>query len=76
MSFEITVERRTLATRLRACGRQDRPVRLIARKDNGGLLGAHLVGEESSVLIQPLLRAMSFGMRTHSHAASAGSTRH
>ncbi len=26
------------------------------------LLGAHLVGEESSVLIQPLLQAMSFGM--------------
>ena len=36
--------------------------KLIARKDTGQLLGAALVGEESSVLIQPLIQAMSFGL--------------
>ena len=36
--------------------------KLIARKDTGQLLGAHLVGEEASVLIQPLIQAMSFGL--------------
>lgn len=36
--------------------------KLVARKDTGQLLGAALVGEESSVLIQPLVQAMSFGL--------------
>lgn len=36
--------------------------KLIARKDTGELLGAHLIGEESPTLIQPLIQAMSFGL--------------
>ena len=37
-------------------------VKLVARKDTGQLLGAAIVGEEASVLIQPLIQAMSFGL--------------
>lgn len=36
--------------------------KLIARKDTGQLLGAHLLGEEASLLLQPLVQAMSFGL--------------
>lgn len=43
-------------------------VKLIARKDTGELLGAHLIGTESSILIQPLIQAMSFGMTAHETA--------
>ena len=35
---------------------------LLPAKTRGQLLGAHLVGEEASVLIQPLIQAMSFGL--------------
>ena len=42
--------------------------KVIARKDTGELLGAHLVGEESSMLIQPLIQAMSFGLTAHEMA--------
>lgn len=42
--------------------------KLIANKETGELLGAHLVGEESSLLIQPLIQAMSFGVRAHEMA--------
>ena len=40
----------------------DVPYATVVTDRHGELLGAHLVGEESSVLIQPLLQAMSFGM--------------
>lgn len=36
-------------------------VKLIARKDTAEILGAHIIGEEASILIQPLIQAMSFG---------------
>jgi mycothione reductase len=36
--------------------------KLIADADTGLLLGAHLMGPQSSVLIQPLIQAMSFGL--------------
>ncbi|MDY3048633.1 MAG: mycothione reductase, partial [Rothia sp. (in: high G+C Gram-positive bacteria)] len=36
--------------------------KLIARKDSGELLGAHIIGEEAPTLIQPLIQAMSFGL--------------
>ena len=43
-------------------------VKLIARKDTGQLLGAHLIGAEASILIQPLVQAMSFGLDAHTMA--------
>ncbi|MFW6187899.1 MAG: mycothione reductase [Actinomycetota bacterium] len=36
--------------------------KLIAEKGTGRLLGAHLIGEEASLLIQPIVQAMSFGL--------------
>ena len=36
--------------------------KLIADADSGLLLGAHLMGEQASTLIQPLIQAMSFGL--------------
>ncbi|MCP3426481.1 mycothione reductase [Rothia sp. AR01] len=40
-------------------------VKLIARRDTGELLGAHIIGTEASNLIQPLIQAMSFGLPAH-----------
>ncbi|WP_434621280.1 mycothione reductase [Arthrobacter sp. A5] len=37
-------------------------VKLVAEKDSGLLLGAHIMGHEASMLIQPLIQAMSFGL--------------
>jgi mycothione reductase len=37
--------------------------KLLADPDTGLLLGAHLMGEQASTLIQPLIQAMSFGLR-------------
>jgi mycothione reductase len=37
-------------------------VKVLADPDSGQLLGAHLIGPESSSLIQPLIQAMSFGL--------------
>lgn len=37
-------------------------VKLIAEKESGLLLGAHIMGHEASMLIQPLSQAMSFGL--------------
>ncbi|MEO8889294.1 MAG: mycothione reductase [Jatrophihabitantaceae bacterium] len=36
--------------------------KLIADPGTGQLLGAHLMGEQASTLIQPLIQAMSFGL--------------
>jgi mycothione reductase len=36
--------------------------KLVADRDTGQLLGAHLMGEQASTLIQPLIQAMSFGL--------------
>jgi mycothione reductase len=36
--------------------------KLIADPETGQLLGAHLMGEQASTLIQPLIQAMSFGL--------------
>ncbi len=36
--------------------------KLIADRDTGRLVGAHLMGEQASTLIQPLIQAMSFGL--------------
>ncbi len=37
--------------------------KIIADQDTGQLLGAHILGAQASVLIQPLIQAMSFGLR-------------
>jgi mycothione reductase len=37
--------------------------KLVADRDTGLLLGAHLIGYQSSTLIQPLIQAMAFGQR-------------
>lgn len=37
-------------------------VKLLAEKESGRLLGAHIMGHEASMLIQPLIQAMSFGL--------------
>ncbi len=42
--------------------------KLVADPDTGLLLGAHLMGEQASTLIQPLIQAMSFGLRVHEMA--------
>ena len=44
-------------------------VKLLAEKDSGKLLGAHIMGHEASMLIQPLIQAMSFGLDARSMAA-------
>jgi mycothione reductase len=37
-------------------------VKLIADRDTGRLLGAHIMGHEASMIIQPLIQGMSFGL--------------
>jgi mycothione reductase len=39
--------------------------KVLADPATGELLGAHLIGPQSSNLIQPLIQAMSFGQRAH-----------
>jgi mycothione reductase len=36
--------------------------KLLADPGTGQLLGAHIMGEQASTLIQPLIQAMSFGL--------------
>ena len=43
-------------------------VKLIAERDTGLIVGAHLLGEDASNLIQPLVQAMSFGLDAHTMA--------
>jgi mycothione reductase len=42
--------------------------KLLADPETGQLLGAHLMGEQASTLIQPLIQAMSFGLSAHEMA--------
>ncbi|MCC9145015.1 MULTISPECIES: mycothione reductase [unclassified Arthrobacter] len=37
-------------------------VKLLAERETGRLLGAHIMGHEASMLIQPLVQAMEFGL--------------
>jgi len=37
-------------------------VKLIAERNSGRLLGAHIMGHQASSIIQPLIQAMSFGL--------------
>ena len=37
-------------------------VKLLAERETGRLLGAHIMGHEASMLIQPLIQAMEFGL--------------
>ncbi|MDK1360904.1 mycothione reductase [Arthrobacter sp. zg-Y1219] len=44
-------------------------VKLLAEKESGTLLGAHIMGHEASMLIQPLIQAMSFGLDAQTMAS-------
>ena len=44
-------------------------VKLIAEKSTGRLLGAHIVGHEASILIQPLVQAMCLSTPVHDSPA-------
>ncbi|MER2138092.1 MAG: FAD-dependent oxidoreductase, partial [Arthrobacter sp.] len=43
-------------------------VKLLADSATGSLLGAHIMGHEASMLIQPLIQAMAFGLDAHTMA--------
>jgi mycothione reductase len=43
-------------------------VKIIAERDSGRLLGAHIMGYQASSIIQPLIQAMSFGLTAHQMA--------
>ncbi|WP_026819661.1 mycothione reductase [Arthrobacter castelli] len=43
-------------------------VKLLAEKGTGKLLGAHIMGHEASMIVQPLIQAMSFGLDAHTMA--------
>ncbi len=42
--------------------------KLLADPTTGQLIGAHLMGEQASTLVQPLIQAMSFGLRVQDMA--------
>ncbi|NOJ59844.1 mycothione reductase [Arthrobacter sp. 260] len=44
-------------------------VKLIAHQGTGQLLGAHIMGHEASMIIQPLIQAMSFGLDAQTMAS-------
>ena len=51
-------------------------VKLIAERNTGRLLGAHIMGHQASSIIQPLIQAMSFGLTAPRWpAGSTGSIR-
>lgn len=62
-SFEITVKVQNIGDVAYGWAMEDKIgfVKLIARKDTAEILGAHIIGEEASILIQPIIQAMSFG---------------
>lgn len=43
-------------------------VKLIAEQSSGRILGAHILGHEASMIIQPIIQAMSFGLDAHTMA--------
>jgi len=43
-------------------------VKLISDATTGRLLGAHIMGQQASSIIQPLIQAMSFGLSVHDMA--------
>ena len=42
--------------------------KVLAERGTGRLLGAHVMGPEASIVIQPLIQAMSFGLGAHEMA--------
>ncbi|BAS08598.1 mycothione reductase [Arthrobacter sp. Hiyo4] len=40
-------------------------VKLVAERSTGRLLGAHILGHEASLLIQPLIQAMATDVSVH-----------
>ncbi|WP_129659280.1 mycothione reductase [Rothia uropygialis] len=68
--FEVTVKVQDFGDVAYGWAMEDQHglVKLIARRDTGELLGAHIIGAEASMLIQPLIQAMSFGLAAHEMA--------
>ena len=69
-SAEITVKEQDFADVAYGWAMEDTVgiCKLIADRATGKLLGAHLIGTDSSLLIQPLVQAMSFGLGAHEMA--------
>lgn len=69
-SVEITVKEQDFADVAYGWAMEDTVgiCKLIADRASGKLLGAHLIGTDSSILIQPLVQAMSFGLPAHEMA--------
>jgi mycothione reductase len=44
-------------------------VKLIAERSSGRILGAHILGHEASMIIQPVIQAMSFGLDARTMAS-------
>jgi mycothione reductase len=42
--------------------------KIIVDDDTGLILGAHIMGHQASLLIQPLIQAMRFGLTAHDMA--------
>jgi mycothione reductase len=42
--------------------------KVLAERGTGRLLGAHIMGPEASIVVQPLIQAMSFGLTAHEMA--------
>jgi mycothione reductase len=42
--------------------------KVLAERGTGRLLGAHILGPEASIVVQPLIQAMSFGLKAHEMA--------
>lgn len=68
--FEVTVKSQEFGDTAYGWAMEDSVglCKIVARKDTGQILGAALVGEESSVLIQPIIQAMSFGLEAQQMA--------
>lgn len=69
--FEVTVAVQQYGSTAYGWAMEDTTgfVKLIADQRTGQLLGAHIMGHEASMIIQPLIQAMSFGLDAQTMAS-------
>ncbi|MBG6191857.1 mycothione reductase [Arthrobacter sp. CAN_A212] len=69
--FEVTVAVQQYGSTAYGWAMEDTTgfVKLIADQRTGHLLGAHIMGHEASMIIQPLIQAMSFGLDAQTMAS-------
>ncbi|MHA7155971.1 mycothione reductase [Arthrobacter sp. TMN-50] len=69
--FEITVAVQQYGSTAFGWAMEDTTgfVKLIANQGTGIILGAHIMGHEASMIIQPVIQAMSFGLDAHTMAS-------